>query len=142
MNLSRPTYFTLVAFTLLSWMGALVLALDFPVRVAPRLLWALDVVVITAAWAPHVYFAVALPQSGQMRDTTGSDRREEHSIDQQPGMSPVALAVYPLAICAPLALLLVMWWPDSLPPLACLPVLAIPAVLLAAWVVKYTRPSG
>ena len=30
LNLPRASYFTLVAFALLSWMGALLLALEFP----------------------------------------------------------------------------------------------------------------
>ena len=141
LKLPRPTYFTLVTFALLSWMGAFVLALEFPTRVGPRLLWALDAMLIAAAWTAHVYLAVARPQVRQMNGAAGSASREGYKSDQQAGMSPVALAVYPLALAVPLVLLLLRWWPESVPPLACFPVLAVPAGLLAAWVVRYTGPG-
>ena len=140
LNVSRPIYLSLIAFALLSWTEALILALEFPTGVGPRLLWVLNAVVIAMAWTPHVYFAVARPQITHMNVAETPLVVRSARATSRLDSSPVALAAYRLAISASLALLLVSWWPDSVAPLASLPVLAMPAVVLAAWVVKYTRP--
>lgn len=144
LNLSTPNYFALITFTLVAWMAALTLALEFPTRVGSSLLWALDAVVVAVAWTAHTYFAVARPQTSQVSvpaRSSGHEERTTRKPGQRADTSPVALAVCPLAICASLAWLLVTLWPDPLPPIGWLPVLAIPAGLVAAWVIRYTRPG-
>ena len=131
----------LVACALLAWMMALVLALEFPTRVGTPLLWVLDLCVLGVAWIAHVYFAVAHPYVSQVNIAPAPAVHGHPEGTQRVDISPVALALYPLAICAFLALLVASSWPYSWSALAAYPALAIPAVLLAAWVVRYTRPG-
>lgn len=141
LKLSRPVYLTILAFALLAWMSAFAFVLGFPFRVGSPLLWVLDAGVIAAAWTSHVYLAMALPRLSQTNGAPRSVSRGEQEADHGADISPVALAIYPLVICALLALLLVTFWPSSFSHLGSYPVLAVPAALLAAWVVRYTRPT-
>ncbi len=119
--------------------SAVTLALEFPTRMGPPLVWVLGAVVIATAWIPR------LLRSGPSADESGEHRSGGRApMESRIGINgPRCHSLLWPCIHSQSAHVSRCFWSGgglTLPPLGGFPVLAIPAVPFAAWVVRYTRP--